>query len=58
MVTFPVASQMTGLPRRLPESNRSVTPEAMVIVVKLKILSPAGFKLSAAGSMLYVPGVV
>jgi hypothetical protein len=36
----------------------TVTPLAMLMVVKLKRLSPAGFNPSATGSKSIVPGVV
>ena len=43
IVTVPEASQKTG-PVRILFDSLSVTPAAMLIVVKLKMLSPAGLR--------------
>jgi len=59
IVTAPVARRYTGPVKLLPLSL-SVTPEAILIVVKLKILSPAGFSggVKVFGSKRTTPGVV
>lgn len=59
MFTSPLANQMMG-PVSTFDVSLTVTPEAMVIVVKWKILSPAGFNggVNLVGSKVTVPGVV
>jgi hypothetical protein len=47
-VTLPVASKNTG-PCNASSLNFSVDPDAMLIVVKLKMLGIAGWRLRAAG---------
>jgi hypothetical protein len=58
IVTAPVASQTTDLSLSLPAVKTTVTPVPILIVVKLKMLSPAGSRPRATGSKIIVPGVV
>jgi hypothetical protein len=57
MVTTPWASQYTG-PLSVLLVNLTVTPLAMLIVVKLKTFGMVGWSPSATGSKLIVPAVV
>jgi hypothetical protein len=58
IVTAPVARKTTGFSRNLLARIFTVTPAAILTVVKLKMLSPAGFSPSVTGSKSIVPGVV